>query len=217
MRPVFSRPLLSLSALALLVSACDSPSSGPSAYEAWADKVATIPLSPAEDSAARHAEPVRLPLDTEPREPKTTGTPASMKVELVSPHQLWDLRDGPIKLPSIEVSEANLPLTPARSTPAAAPAQASGMPAPDLSPASDTTRTIQLGAYSSRASAEQAWTRLSSGAQGAALRGLSPQYDPVQRADRTLIRLRVAANADQAHRLCQTLAANDPWCQRASS
>lgn len=192
------RPLMSLAAVAMLVAACDPASDAqPSAYQAWADKVATIPLTPASDAGISSDAPrVTLPLD--PQKPQPDAKPSTgMKVELVSPHQLWDLRDGPVKLPAIEVSEGP-PVTAPANTPA---------------PATTGARTIQLGAFSTQQQAQTAWDRLASGSNKTALAGLSPRFDPVQVNGRTLIRLRVSASAQQAHSLCQSIAAADPWCQ----
>lgn len=192
------RPLMSLAAVAMLVAACDTASDAqPSAYQAWADKVATIPLTPASDAGTSSDAPrITLPLD--PQKPQPDAKPSTgMKVELVSPHQLWDLRDGPVKLPAIEVSEG-----PSVAAPATPPA-----------PSTTGALTIQLGAFSTQQQAQTAWDRLKSGPNKTALAGLSPRFDPVQVNGRTLIRLRVSASAPQALSLCQSIAAADPWCQ----
>lgn len=201
-------PPVSLVAIAFGVAACNAPAEGqPSSYQAWADKVATIPLTPADDAGMSSDAPrVSLPLD--PQKPDDEPKPASrMKVELVSPHQLWDLRNGPVKLPTIEVSEGG-PLS------VNAPVNA---PAPRAAPSTSRptgSQLIQLGAYSTQAQAQAAWQRLSSGAGGNALGGLSPRFDPVEVNGRTLIRLRVTASSQQAQSLCRSIAAADPWCQR---
>lgn len=198
------RPLMSLAVVALLVAACDTASDArPSAYQAWADKVATIPLTPASDAGTSSDAPrITLPLD--PQIPQPDAKPsAGMKVELVSPHQLWDLRDGPVKLPTIEVSEG---------PPVTAPANTPVRAAPAIT-AKAGSRTIQLGAFSTQQQAQTAWDRLTSGSNKTALAGLTPRFDPVQINGRTLIRLRVSASAQQALSLCQSIAAADPWCQ----
>lgn len=204
------RPLMSLAAVAMLVAACDTASDAqPSAYQAWADKVATIPLTPASDAGTSFDAPrITLPLD--PQKPQPDAKPSTgMKVELVSPHQLWDLRDGPVKLPSIEISEGP-PVPPPANKAAIAPA---ARPAASVTPNTAGARTIQLGAFSTQQQAQSAWNRLSSGSDKADLAGLSPRFDPVQVNGRTLIRLRVSASAQQAQTLCQSIAAADPWCQ----
>ena len=200
-------PPVSLVAIALSVAACNAPVEGqPSSYQAWADKVATIPLTPANDAGMSGDAPrVTLPLD--PQKPDEESKPASrMKVELVSPHQLWDLRNGPVKLPTIEVSEAGPLLV---NTPASRSAPSASRP--------HGSQLIQLGAYSTQAQAQSAWQRLSSGSVGNALSGLSPRFDPVEVNGRTLIRLRVTASSEQAQYLCRSIAAADPWCQKPAA
>lgn len=214
MRPVSLRPLMSVAAVSILATACDTASdTPPSAYQAWADKVATIPLTPASDAGTSSDAPrVTLPLD--PQKPSADDKPSTgVKVELVSPHQLWDLRDGPVKLPAIEISEGPPDAAPANK-PALSPAASS-----TASVTSNTTgaRIIQLGAFSTRQQAEIAWDRLSSGPDKASLASLSPRFDPVQVNGRTLIRLRVPASAQQAQTLCRSIAAADPWCQSPAS
>ncbi|MEG1453670.1 SPOR domain-containing protein [Brevundimonas sp.] len=201
---------MSVAAVSILVTACDTASdTPPSAYQAWADKVATIPLTPASDAGTSSDAPrVTLPLD--PQKPDTDDKPSTgVKVELVSPHQLWDLRDGPVKLPSIEISEGP-PVSAAANKPAASPA---ARPTASVAPNTTDARTIQLGAFSTQQQAQNAWDRLSSGSNKATLAGLSPRFDPVQVNGRILIRLRVSASAQQAQSLCRSIAAADPWCQ----
>ena len=85
--------------------------------------------------------------------------------------------------------------------PAAAPAAPRGL--------------VQLGAYSSEASARAAWTRLKSGQAAWALDGLSPVYEAVDVGGRSLTRLKVRAPAAGAAAVCAAAGIDDPWCRRA--
>ena len=221
MKVVTCRPLVCLTALATSLCACSEASETASApYQDWAEKVATIPLSPKQGDAISHPTQVSLPLDDDPQ---TERPRQPLKVELMSPHQLWDVRDGPLKVPNIEVAEGTTravlvsdPGQPAPTvtvTPAPRTAPEPAKPAP----VTDGTafRTVQLGAYSSEQAARTAWNRLSTGANGSALSGLAPQFEPTEVGGRQLVRLRVSAREDRVHGLCQTVASSDPWCARA--
>lgn len=211
------RSPLSLIAISALLAACNATDNGePNRYQAWADKVATIPLTPADDAGTSHDAPrVTLPLGEKPdKDPGKDDAKATVKVELMSPHQLWDARNGPVKLPSVEISEVSVGTgTNAPSSPSTPPKAASS-PSPKAAPATGAKQIIQLGAFSSEASAREAWSRLISGANRSALVGLTPHFDPVTVNGRELVRLRVQADGRQASILCQSVAASDPWCQR---
>lgn len=214
MRVVAFGPLLCLTALVSGLSACSEAADGqPTTYAALADKVATIPLSPREPSAIAHPTQVNLPLETNPEH---DGPRPSLKVELMSPHQLWDLRDGPLKVPEIEVPEGTTLALPV-SISAPVVNVAPQLPATTAAASTDGTafRTVQLGAFSSEASAREAWNRLSTGPSAAALSGLMPQFEPAEVGGRQLVRLRVSAREDRVQALCQSVAAADPWCVRA--
>ena len=217
------RPLSCLIALAASLSACSEANTGaPSSYEAWAEKVATIPLAPS-DTASSGTTSAPLLLAENPVQPSKN---APLRVELMSPHQLWDLRDGPLKIPDIEVAEGTT-----RPVLISAQAETSATPSPAsqpviVVPASPTTRstapsatqpsssfrTVQLGAYSSEDSARTAWNRLATSDQAGDLRGLVPQFEPTEVSGRTLVRLRVSAPQDKVQNLCRTVASDDPWC-----
>lgn len=195
-------------ALTLLLSACDgSVASDGTTYENWAQSVSTIPLTPASNGGTAPAK--EIPLKAPPK-PENDNR---LRVELLTPHQLWDARDGPLNVPTLQVVEV---LSPAEA-PVSAPQTRTTPPQASTpqTPASDaSTKLIQLGAYSTEQGARQAWQRLKEASGNATLAGLQPQYQSVEVAGRQLVRLRVAASDGQARTLCQALASNDPWCQK---
>ena len=214
-------PIACLMVASASLTACSeaSDTATASTYQAWADKVATIPLTPQESSAVQHPTQVSLPLDQAPD--RDAPRPA-LKVELLSPHQLWDLRDGPLKVPSIEVAEGTTAPVPVQTaapiTPTVTVAPVTSRPSAEPVVADGTGfRTVQLGAFSNEQAARSAWTRLTQGASASALSGLMPQFEPAEVSGRQLVRLRVSAREDRVQQLCQTVAASDPWCIRAGS
>ena len=193
----------SVGALAALLSGCGMAEADPHRFEGVADRIAAIPLS-------AEAEPARLAV--EPRKAETAGS-RPLKVELLTPHQLWDARDGlttkaaavlpampsvfidPEAPPEVQAAQQQQVAKPPRSVAVAAAAPAV---------------LIQLGAYASQASAQAAWERLAQGG------GLSPVFEPVEVNGRRLVRLKVRAGSAQAKALCEQAAASDPWCVRAA-
>lgn len=203
-QPVLHRLSLAvaLSAGALALASCGVNERDPHRFEALAQSVAAIPVSAeAEDQAASAA---------------ASGAPrqraAPLKVELMTPHELWDAREGLV---------AKDGLGKVRRTSAAAPAASAypdfeaPAPAVPTERPSTPTRHVQLGAFSSEEGARAAWSRLSRSTGGAALSGLQPAYEAVEVGGRRLVRLKVAATAEQARVLCRDLAASDPWCARS--
>lgn len=192
----------SVGALAALLSGCGMAEADPHRFEGVADQIAAIPLTseaePARATAAsrKDDEPARRPL----------------KVELLTPHQLWDARDG-----LTSKAAAVLPaLPPVFIDPEAPPAvQAAQQQQTSKSPrpvaAAAPAVLIQLGAYASQASAQAAWERLGQGSHG-----LSPVFEPVEVKGQRLVRLKVRAGSAQAKALCERAAASDPWCVRAA-
>ncbi len=199
-QPVLHRlPLaVAFSAGALTLASCGVNERDPHRFEALAQSVAAIPVSAeGEGEATASAAPARAP--------RQRATP--LKVELMTPHELWDAREG---------------LGRVRRTSAATPAasaypdfEAPGPAVPTERPSTPTARHVQLGAFSSEEGARAAWSRLSRSAGGAALSGLQPAYEAVEVGGRRLVRLKVAATAEQAQILCRDLAASDPWCARS--
>ncbi|MGO4410092.1 MULTISPECIES: SPOR domain-containing protein [unclassified Brevundimonas] len=195
----------SVGALAALLAGCGMTEADPHRFESVADQIAAIPLS------SRSAEPAREPAG--PRNAREAGL-RPLKVELLTPHQLWDARDG-----LTSKAAAVLPaMPPVFLDPEAPPAvqaaqQSAAKPSrPAVVAASSSSALIQLGAYASQASAQAAWERLGQGTSG-----LNPVFEPVEVNGRRLIRLKVRAGSAQAKALCAKAAAADPWCVRAAA
>ncbi|HEY4587266.1 MAG TPA: SPOR domain-containing protein [Brevundimonas sp.] len=200
-QPVLHRlPLaVAFSAGALTLASCGVNERDPHRFEALAQSVAAIPVSAeGEGEATASAAAASAPRQRA----------APLKVELMTPHELWDAREG---------------LGRVRRTSAATPAAASAYPdfeapapaVPTERPSTPTARHVQLGAFSSEEGARAAWSRLRRSAGGAALSGLQPAYEAVEVGGRRLVRLKVAATPEQAQILCRDLAASDPWCARS--
>ncbi|MCZ4107435.1 SPOR domain-containing protein [Brevundimonas diminuta] len=198
-QPVLHRPRLVVAfwAAALALAGCGVNESDPHRFESLAQSVASIPVS-AEDKG--EARPTFTP--DRPRE-----RAAPLKVELMTPHELWDAREGL----GAKVRLASAP-TPTAYTDPEAPSAAVAAPK-----AAAAARQVQLGAYSSEDGARAAWARLSRGSGGAVLSGLQPVYEAVEVGGRRLVRLKVAVSAGQAQALCRDLAASDPWCARSGA
>ncbi|WP_427792122.1 SPOR domain-containing protein [Brevundimonas diminuta] len=192
-RPVLHRLSIvaALSAAALTLAGCGVNESDPHRFEAMAQSVASIPVSSGDEAAAPAAAPQRADRKASP-----------LKVELLTPHELWDVRDGGRARVTLAAAPAPHP-DPEAPPPARAPVR------------SATLRHVQLGAFSSEDSARAAWSRLNQGAGAAVLSGLQPAYEAVEVAGRRLVRLKVAASAEQVQALCRDLAASDPWCARS--
>ncbi|MEN5230940.1 SPOR domain-containing protein [Brevundimonas naejangsanensis] len=197
-QPVLHRlPLAgAFSAVALTLASCGVNERDPHRFEALAQSVAAIPVSAEGEGEA-----------TASVTPRQRAAP--LKVELMTPHELWDAREG---------------LGRVRRTSAATPAasaypdfEAPGPAVPTERPSTPTARHVQLGAFSSEEGARAAWSRLSRSAGGAALSGLQPAYEAVEVGGRRLVRLKVAATPEQAQILCRDLAASDPWCARSGA
>lgn len=178
-RPLAVAALLAGGAVAL--AGCGGNERDTRRFEALAETVAAIPLSA---DAGRPA-----------------GGGAPLKVELLTPHELWDARDGVAGRVGVALAAPSAP--------------ASTSPAMELRP-STAFRLIQLGAFASEAGARAAWDGMRRG-EGAALDGLQPAFEPVEVGGRRLIRLKVAASSDRVEALCRVLAAADPWCARAQT
>jgi hypothetical protein len=191
----------SVSALAALLAGCGMAEADPHRFEGVADRIAAIPLS-------AKPEPARLAV--EPGKAEAAGS-RPLKVELLTPHQLWDARDG-----LTTGAAAVLPAMPAVFHDPEAPPEVQAAQQAVVRPtrpvavaASSSAVLIQLGAYASQASAQAAWDRLGQG-------GLNPVFEPVEVNGRRLVRLKVRAGSTQAKVLCERAAASDPWCVRAA-
>lgn len=194
----------SVGALAALLSGCGMAEAEPHRFEGVAKNIAAIPLS-AKPEAGR--EPAG------PRNAEEAGL-RPLKVELLTPHQLWDARDG-----LTAKAAAVLPAMPAVFHDPEAPAEVQAAQRAEVQPSRPVAVAasaapavlIQLGAYASQASAQAAWERLGQGSKG-----LNPVFEPVEVNGRRLVRLKVRAGSAQAKALCERAAASDPWCVRAA-
>ena len=178
------RPAL-VGLIGLTVAACGAMEDA--SFETMAQSVAEVPL----EGAARAASPEK-------------GTRPTVRVEVMSPHELWDARDGILKPAMESVPEVAMP------TLALAMADApTTMTAP--MPVAGETRTIQLGAYGSADAARAAWARLSK-SEARLLTGLEPRFETATVEGKDLVRLRLSAPVDVAPAVCAAVAATDPWC-----
>lgn len=192
----FLRPALP-AASALLLAACGGADDG-RRFETMAEHVAAIDLSPGEAM-----KPPRTAAEAGLR----PGEAKPLRVELLTPHELWDARDG-LQRAVIAAPQAVEEMT---------EPETAGPPTDYKTPAQPGRAAVQLGAYGSEASARDAWARLASGAAAIHLEGLDPAYEAVEVGGRRLVRLKVEGlSAERAAALCATVAANDPWCVRAA-
>ena len=194
----------SVGALAALLSGCGMAEADPHRFEGVAESIAAIPLSTKPEARREPAGP---------RNAEEAGL-RPLKVELLTPHQLWDARDG-----LTAKAAAVLPAVPAVFHDPEAPADVQAAQRAEAQPsrpaavavAAAPAVLIQLGAYASQASAQAAWERLGQGSHG-----LNPVFEPVEVNGRRLVRLKVRAGSAQASALCAKAAASDPWCVRAA-
>ncbi|MFN3559083.1 MAG: SPOR domain-containing protein [Brevundimonas sp.] len=214
------RPVLALF-LTAGVSACGMVDSDPHRFENLAGRIASVPLDGSAPQRAPEAASVR------PVRTADTGLRPALKVEVMEDVALWDARYGVMG----DAAEAAAPVvveaavaegrarlqqaverTPLRS--ALTPARAEQPPR--AAPARTGRGLVQLGAFSNEQSARAAWSRLTSGAAGWALEGLSPTFEPVSVNGRNLVRLKVRAPAAGAAALCAAAGIDDPWCRRSA-
>lgn len=205
------RVLVALAA-GLTLAGCGVNERDPHRFAALADSVAAIPVSA---EVGEEAEPAST-AEAARASPNAKAKGAPLKVELLTPHELWDARDSvagkarmaAVALPSgfrdLEAPISERPSAVAPETRRVAPPPAAG------------SRSVQLGAFSSEEGARAAWARLSRGPGAAVLAGLQPVYEDVDVGGRRLVRLKVAAAPERAQALCRAVASSDPWCARAA-
>lgn len=184
---------------AVALSGCGLVEADPHRFERWAEGVATIPLS-SEDAGLR---PVLVSAETIGLRPANDlGPRTPMRIEVVEPEVLWEARAdgfdyglrGPVEAATAAVADAVVEQAVQR-----APAAVE-----DVVRAAG--RTVQLGAFSSRDAAEAAWARV---AGDAALNGITPRYETVQRDGRTLVRLRAVVAEGAAAAACRAAGAGE--------
>jgi hypothetical protein len=191
------RPVL-LAVAALGLSACGGAEGDPARFENLARIVSDVPVSLERPGTQTAAE----------TSPEGLRHPAPLRVAVMDPHDLWDARDGLVT----GVVEAAAPAV------AEAAVQEVGRRTAQLRPVSlprpeGAKRDIQLGAFSSRASAEAAWSKLK---DVDALSGLQPRFETANVDGRDLVRLKVAAPAAAAPAICAAARVDAPWCRRGA-
>lgn len=204
MTPIrFDRPAFVALGLALpLLAACGRGEPDPHRFETMARRVADIeaPLSPGL-------------YDDAPPPSRTAGLRPAMsplKVELMTPHELWDARDGVVREAVVHTAPALVEQA------AAATASRLGLSSePETPPpAVSEGRVIQLGAYASEREARLAWSRI---ADREALAGFSPILQVAEVNGRRWVRLRVGpVPIERAGAVCAAAGVDDPWCRAAA-
>ena len=188
------RPVLT-ALLGLTVVACGAVDAE-APFETMAQSVADVPLGGGPRRGERGIAAATA---------RDAGLRPAVRVEVMTPHELWDARDGILR-PAIEaVPEVSMPTL----------AVAERVEAAEQRAAPSETRTIQLGAYGSPAAAQAAWARLSK-SQAGLLTGLDPRFETVRIEGKELVRLRLSAPVADASALCAAVAATDPWCSGQS-
>jgi hypothetical protein len=205
MTPIrFNRPAFVALGLALpLLAACGRGEPDPHRFEKMARTVADIeaPLDPG------------LYSDTPPASRAAGLRPAMspLKVELMTPHELWDAREGVVREAVVETAPALVEQA------AAATANRLGLasePETAPRPVASEGQVIQLGAYASERDARLAWARV---ADREALAGFSPILQVAEVNGRRVVRLRVGpVPVERAGAVCAAAGVDDPWCRAAA-
>ncbi len=197
------------------LNACGMIDSDPHRFENLANSVATLNLD-----GQRAAAPARTAAEV--------GLRPALRVEVMEPHALWDVRDGLdgaveratprlVAAAAPAVADAMVQQVSARIDAASSRAGLrSALPSARPTAPRSNRGLVQLGAYSSEAAARSAWSRLKSGEAAWALRGLSPVYEGVEVGGRRLTRLKVTAPAAGAAAVCAAAGIDDPWCNRVA-
>lgn len=201
MTPIrFNRPAFVALGLAVpLLAACGRGEPDPHRFETMARTVVDIkaPLSPGLYDDARPPS----------RAAGLRPAMSPLKVELMTPHELWDARDGVAREAVVETAPALVEQA------VASTASRLGLSsAPE--PAASEGRVIQLGAYASEREARLAWARV---ADREALAGFSPILQVAEVNGRRWVRLRVGpVPAERAGAVCAAAGVDDPWCRAAA-
>ncbi|QBX37739.1 SPOR domain-containing protein [Brevundimonas sp. S30B] len=205
MTPIrFNRPAFVALGLALpLLAACGQGEPDPHRFEKMARLVADIeaPLDPALYNDA-------------PSPSRTAGLRPAMsplQVELMTPHELWDARDGVVREAVVETAPV---LMEQAAVATAGRLGLSSEPEPASPPAASEGRVIQLGAYASEREARLAWARV---ADREALAGFSPILQVAEVNGRRWVRLRIGpVPTERAGAVCAAAGVDDPWCRAAA-
>ena len=210
------RPVL-VCILASSAGACGMVDSDPNRFENLAARVADIPVTMDRPGEAR-AQPLRTAAETGLRSAR-----APLKVEVMDPHELWDVRDDMMQDAVVRaapaVIEAAAPIVveaAAREVQSRIPPRVSQQRGLRPAVARPSGRLVQLGAFASRDAAHAAWARLKSGQAARYLADVQPLYEAVQVNGRHLVRLKVPAPAAGAAAVCAAARISDPWCTRGA-
>lgn len=191
----------------LATSSCSLVEGDPHRFESMAQYVADIPL----DGGTR---PVRTAQESGLRPAMAVGeAPGDLRVEVMTPHELWDARDsglrGAVAAAAPAVIEAAAPAV----AEAVVQRVAAEMPTTRLKPAPEVARTtLQLGAFASPAAAQRAWGRIADAGHGVA--ELTPVFEAIEVDGRSLTRLKVSAPVDAARAVCRAADAARLGCLR---
>lgn len=177
------------------------------------------------EGMANHVSAIDIPMDGQPARARTAqeaglrGAAAPLRVEVMTPYQLWDARDGGLPpAPAEDEIASRLMRTAAPAVAQATVETVKARATEALRPAFPQSRTtIQLGAYSSAESARAAWSRLQRGEGGQMLANMTPVYETVEVGGRSLTRLKVPADRSTAAAICDAAKVNDPWCARSAA
>lgn len=204
------RPVL-LGLAGLATSSCSAVEGDPHRFESMAQYVADIPLDNAPRTARTAREGGLRPAFVTADAAKEPG---GLRVEVMSPHELWDARDaglrGAVAAAAPAVMEAATPVV----TQAVVQRVSTATPT-RIAPAVQRTverTTLQLGAFASPAAARRAWSRIADAGHGVA--ELSPQFEAVEVDGRNLTRLKVSAPVDAARAVCRAADAAQLGCLR---
>ena len=199
--------------------AADEPEEPLARPAAGAPPMAAPPVTPPTDLLARAAAPAASPPAALPSRPiavapvvapaaKPTPAEATAKAAATPPKALATADPPPVPVKTAKPKA----IAAADADPLAPPAKpAKPVPADGAARSAGGSVTLQLGAFSTRAKADAAWTAAS--ADGA-LSGLSKRVEPVDRDGTTLYRLRAGgvASRDAAKALCTRIKSAGTAC-----
>lgn len=203
------RPVL-LGLAGLATSSCSLVESDPHRFESMAQFVADIPVDggprPVRTAAESGLRPAVVAADQ-------AAAPGALRVEVMTPYELWDARDtglrGAVEAAAPAMIEAAAPVV----AQAVVQRVSAEMPTPRLKPAPEIARTtLQLGAFASPAAARRAWGRIADAGHGVA--ELTPMFEAVEVDGRSLTRLKVSAPVDAARAVCRAADAAQLGCLR---
>ena len=203
------RPVL-LGLAGLATSSCSLVEGDPHRFESMAQYVADIPL----DGGSR---PVRTAAESGLRPAlaltETTAAPGDLRVEVMTPYELWDARDAGLRGAVAAVGPAMIETAAPVVAEAVVQRVAAEMPTRRLEQAREVARTtLQLGAFASPAAAQRAWGRIADA--GHSVAELTPVFEAVEVDGRSLTRLKVSAPVDAARAVCRAADTAQLGCLR---